>query len=382
MNTPTQADASHMLRALLEPWHKAVADPAQAQQAVLESLLEGYSQTEYGREHGAAAIESLDDYRQAFPASTYDDYEPLIRRVMSGDIDLLLYEEPVGWAITRGTTKGASKYIPMTPVDLRMRISAGRAMLNWVATTKRFDLFAGVNLNLNWPSVVGTIQVGDRQIPYGYSSGIYAKYVSDSTPLRSEPSQEEIDSLGGAKTRGAWEARFDLAYEKCRGENVTLVGGVAPTAIRFGRYLRSKYSAYPKQLWDTLLVTLGSVPGINTTCEPPLEALYGPVAIREIYGTTEGIFGQQLDGRRAWVPNYDQFLFEVENRSGLKMLHQMRGGEMGSLIVSTPTLPRYRIGDTILAMHPPYFRCIGRGRWYTPLKYAWGELATLNFGRL
>ena len=165
-------------------------------------------------------------------------------------------------------------------------------------------------------------------------------------------------------------------------ENVTLVGGVAPTAIRFARYLRRKHSFYPKDLWQALLVTLGSIPGINTTSQPALRALYGPVAIREIYGTTEGIFGQQRDDKRAWVPNYDQFVFEVQNRSGVKMLHQMRPGEMGSLVVSTPTLPRYLIGDLILALQPPYFRCIGRDKWYTPFRYAWGELATLNFGRL
>jgi len=36
------------------------------------------------------------------------------------------------------------------------------------------------------------------------------------------------------------------------------------------------------------------------------------VVIREIYGATEGIFGQQLDEKRAWVPNYDLFFFENE----------------------------------------------------------------------
>jgi hypothetical protein len=60
----------------------------------------------------------------------------------------------------------------------------------------------------------------------------------------------------------------------------------------------------------------------------------------------------------------------------------MQQGEMGSLIVSTPILPRYKIGDAILAMRPPYFRCIGRERWWTPLQYAWGELMSFNLGRL
>jgi hypothetical protein len=94
------------------------------------------------------------------------------------------------------------------------------------------------------------------------------------------------------------------------------------------------------------------------------------------------MFGQQRDEKRAWVPNYDMFFLEVATGSRIKMLHEMRPGERGSLVVSTPILPRYRIGDLIMAYEPPYFRCIGRDEWYTPLRYAWDEFMTLNFGRL
>jgi hypothetical protein len=378
--TPPQAQ---MLQALLQPWRDAVADPAQAQQDVLHRLLHIYAQTGYGEQHSASQLDTIEDYRRAFPVATYEDFKPLIDRVMAGEVSLLLDQEPVGWAITRGTTGDESKFIPMTPTDLMARISAGRAMMNYVATSGRYDLFDGVNLNLNFPSVVGTVRVGERQVEYGYSSGIYARHVSAFTPIRSQPTQGEIDELGGGKTIRDWEARFELAYQKCKGENVTLVGGVCPTTIKFARYLHRTHKVYPKDLWQPQIMTLGSVAGINTKYQPALNALYGrQVVIREIYGATEGMFGQQRDEKRAWVPNYDLFFFEVETRSGVKMLHQMRAGELGSLVVSTPILPRYKIGDTILAFRSPYFRCIGRDRWYTPLRYAWDEFQTLNLGRM
>jgi len=371
------------MQQMLQPWEAAIADPAKAQEAALRRFLGGYAQTAYGREHGAASVASLADYRRAFPVMTYESYEPLIQRVMAGEVDLLLTEPPVGWAITRGTTKGTSKFIPMTASDLQMRVSAGRAMLHYVLDTKRFDLFAGVNLNLNFPSRVGTVRVGERQVEYGYSSGIYTRHVSERTPIRSSPTQQEIDALGGGKTARDWEARFELAYEKCKDQNVTLVGGVAPTASRFGRYLKRAHGVYPKDLWKTQIMTLGSVPSINTSLAPGLRALYGQAAqIREIYGATEGMFGQQRDEKRAWVPNYDLYLFEVESGGELKMLHEMHPGEMGSLVVSTPILARYKIGDLILACQPPYFRCIGRDEWWTPLWYGWKELLSLNLGRL
>jgi len=263
-----------------------------------------------------------------------------------------------------------------------MRIHAGRAMINYVDTTGRYDLFDGVNLNLNFPSVVGKVWMGEREIEYGYSSGIYVKHVSAFTPIRSLPTQDDIDALGGGKTIRDWEARFELAYQKCKDENVTLVGGVVTTAILFAQYLRRAHRVYPKDLWKVQIMTLGSMPGINTHYEPALRALYGPVTIREIYGATEGMFGQQRDKYRAWVPNYDLFFFEVQTRSGIKMLHEMRRGETGSLIVSTPILPRYKIGDLIRSFRSPYFRCIGRDRWWTPLDYAWGEFVSLNLDRL
>lgn len=378
MSTP---DPMQMLQGMLGPWHAAVADPASAQQAVLAQLLPRYARTQYGAERDAEHISDLQGYRAAFPVMTYEEYKPLLDRVMAGEIELLLDEEPIGWAITRGTTAGESKFIPMTPTDMQMRVSAGRAMMNYVMESKRFDLFAGVNLNLNFPSEIGTVRMGDRELSYGYSSGIYTRFVSTRTPIRSMPTQEAIDALGGGKSQADWEARFELAYQACKEENVTLVGGVATTAILFGRFLRRAHGVYPKDLWQTQIMTLGSVPGINTRHVPALRALYGSAVIREIYGATEGMFGQQRDVKKAWVPNYDLFLFEVETRSGIKLLHEMRPGEMGGLVVSTPILARYRIGDLILAMQPPYFRCIGRERWWTPLRYAWDELSTFNLGR-
>ena len=382
MNNNRPESPAEKLKALLKPWYSAIEDPVETQNRVLMNIIRSYVQTEYGKKHSAEQVENIHDYRRAFPVVTYEDYRPITQQVMAGDTQFMLSEEPVGWAITRGTTGDEQKYIPMTPTDVRMRISAGRAMMHYVVTTGQYDIFQGVNLNLNFPSVVGRVKVGEKELEYGYSSGIYVKHVSASTPIRSIPTQEDIDALGGGKDIKDWENRFELAYQKCKDENVTQLGGVAPTAILFGRYIRRKHRVYPKKLWQVRIMTLGSVPGINTRYQPSLQALYGKAAIREIYGATEGMFGQQIDERRAWVPNYDLYLFEVQTRSGIKMLHEMRPGEIGSLVVSTPVLARYKIGDLILAFRAPYFRCIGRDYWWTPLYYAWGELTTMNLGRL
>jgi hypothetical protein len=382
MSVQSLQAGKEMIQAMLQPMQQALSSPSQAQEEILQKLLQIYAQSEYGHKYGADVVGSISEYRRRFPVATYEDYHPYIQRVMQGNVQAMLNEAPVGWAITRGTTKGETKFIPMTPTDLRMRVAAGRAMLNYVVTTGRFDLLAGVNLNLNFPSVVGKINVGDRELEYGYSSGIYTRYVATTTPIQSLPTQDDIDALGGGKTIRDWEVRFELAYQKCLHQNVTLVGGVAPTAVDFGRYINQAYKVYPKNLWKVQIMTLGSVPGINTRLAPALQAMYGKAAIREIYGATEGMFGQQMDEKRAWMPNYDLFFFEIQTSSGIKMMHEMRPGETGNLVVSTPVLARYRIGDLIRAIKPPYFRCIGRDNWWTPLRYIWDEFSTFNLGRL
>ena len=378
--TPEQQQTHDLLTGFVQPWHDAVANPQAAQDEVLRGLLDGYARTRYGREHGAGSITTLEQYRERFPVVTYEDLKPLIQRTMAGETELLLYEEPAGWAITRGTTRGESKFIPMIPTYIMMRVAAGRAVMQYTLRSGEYDVFDQYNLNLNFPSVVGTVRMGSRDVEYGYSSGIYVKHVSRWTPLRSLPTQEDIDALGGGKTIADWERRFELAYQRCCSQPVSVLGGVAPTAVAFARYLKKAHGVLPRDLWKVRVMTLGSVPGINTRYVPALRAMYGQVTVMEIYGATEGMFGQQRDERRAWVPNYDLFFFEVATSRGLRQLHEMRPGETGRLIVSTPILPRYRIGDLIMAFDSPYFRCIGReGRW-TRLQYYWDQLSRLDFG--
>jgi len=381
----TQADMQagiQQMQEMVQPWHQSLQEPAAFQEKTLQNLLQIYAQLQDGKAHHAEKVGNYRDFVKAYPVRNYEDFQPTLQKVMEGETSLLLNEAPVGWAITRGTTKGEYKFIPMTPTDLKMRVAAARAVVNYALTAKRFDIFSGVNLNLNFPSKIGSIKAGDREVDYGYSSGIYTKYVSTNTAVNSVPSQDEIDALGGGKTRKDWDTRFDLAYKKCMEQNVTLVGGVAPTAIQFGRYTKREYNQYPKDIWKVIVMTLGSVPGINTRLSASLNALYGNAAVREIYGATEGMFGQQLDKHRAWSPNYDMFFFEVKVGDKIIPLYEMKREDIGSLIVSTPILPRYEIGDLILAFKAPYFRTIGRKDWLTPFKYVLYEFSTLNLGRL
>jgi len=357
--------AGESIASFLKPWHDSLVDPQRAQRATLQRLLEGYSRTEYG----ARPASTVEEYRRAFPAVTYKDLKPYLDRVMAGDFHALLPEPPVAWAMTRGTT-GRSKLIPMTKADLDERTLCGpRALLSYVSRTARYDILEGYDLNLNFPSVVGSMAIQGREVPYGYSSGIYAKYNAERARLKIVPAQEEIDALGGGVTEEDWERRFELAYERAKDKNVTMVIGVTQVMIRFGQFVKRRFGVYPKDIWEIGVLIPTSIAGIQTKYRPALRGLYGDAAIVEMYGATEGLFAQQMDEKPFVVPNYDTYFFEVETARGTVMLHELKRGEYGSLIVSTPTLPRYRIGDVVMAFGGDYFRCIGRERPFAFLRY-------------
>jgi hypothetical protein len=56
-------------------------------------------------------------------------------------------------------------------------------------------------------------------------------------------------------------------------------------------------------------------------------------------------------------------------RKGAKMLHEMKRGEWGRLIVSTSIVPRYDIGDMVECMGRNYFRVFGRAKAKTILEH-------------
>lgn len=366
---------SNALQILLEPWFQSIANPRQAQEETLARLLKSYAQTQYGREFHADKISGIPEFQRAFPVVTYADLRPHIDKVIAGDFSAFLPEPPIEWGLTRGTTRGESKLVPMTASDLRDKTACGaRGLLNYVQRKQRYDVLTGWDLNIGFPSRVGSMRVGDKEVFYGYTSGIYTKYNARNARLNLVPEQDEIDVLGGGITKDDWERRFELIYEKARDKSVSMVIGVTPVIIEFGSYLRRNHRLYPKDVWDISLIAATSVAGIQTKYKPALRGLYGNAAVIEMYGGTEGMYGQQLDDQPFITPNYDTYLFEVQTGQGIKLLCDLKPKEYGSLIFSSVVLPRYRMGDIILCTKPNYFRVIGRERRYAVLRHRLSRL--------
>ncbi len=228
---------------------------------------------------------------------------------------------------------------------------------------------AGKILNLNFPSTVATMEADGRKVNYGYSSGTYAKLNPMFDQVSLLPRQEEVDELGPGIKKLDWERRFELVYQKALNQNVTAVMGVTPVILSFAKYVAKRHGKKPKDVWQFRALFCTSVRKIQFKYAPKLRSYYGEVPVVEMYTATEGVYGQQLDDLPYVSPNYDKYLFEVETGRGTRLLHELRRGEWGRVIVSSCLFPRYEIGDMVEALGKNYFRVFGRATFLTVLEH-------------
>jgi len=366
-----------ILQSIVGSWYESLKNPEQYQDIVLKELLEAYGKTRYGQIHKASEIKTIEDFRKNFPVIDYMGLNPYFAEVIKGNYNAILSEPALCWVMTRGST-GKAKVLPATKTQIEQIFTCGaRALVNYAFRKKDWELFTGRILNLNFPSNVHSMVVAGQEVRYGYSSGTYAKLNPMLNEVSLVPCQEEIDALGAGITKRDWENRFELAYQKAQNENVVAAMGVTPIILAFARYIKRKHGKKPKDLWKFHALFCTSVRKIQFRYAPKLRGLYGNVPVVEIYSATEGVFGQQLEDLPYITPNYDKYLFEVETANGVKMLHELKRGEWGKLIVSSCMFPRYDIGDLIAAAGKNYFRIIGRDKLLTRVEH---RLYRLFFG--
>jgi len=354
---------------IIGSWYESLKNPQGAQRQILSELVKEYKKTRYGKSHHASEIKEVEDFRANFPIIDYKGLNPYFVEVQKGDYAVILPEPLVCWVMTRGST-GRAKVLPATKTHLEQIFTCGaRALVNYALRKKDFELFTGVILNLNFPSQVHTMVIGGQTINYGYSSGTYARLNPMFNKVSLLPRQEEIDALGPGITKQDWERRFELTYQQALNENVTAAIGVTPVILSFARYVKKKHGKKPKELWNLRALFCTSVRKIQFKYAPILRRYFGQVPLVEIYSATEGVFAQQIDDLPYVTPNYDKYFFEVETGQGTKMLHELKRGEWGKLIISSCMFPRYDIGDMIETTGKNYFRVFGRHSTLTLLEH-------------
>ena len=374
-----EADGLELLQTIVGPWYESLENPKKAQEKRLDELVALYSQTEYGKNHDASKIVGIAKYQNSFPILTYKKLLSYLAQVKEGNYQAFLSEPPECWVMTRGST-GEAKVLPATRTHLKQIFSFGaRALVHFALRKDNFEVFSGDILNLNFPSSVHTLTADGKEETYGYSSGTYARVNPMFDRVSLLPRQEEIDELGSGISKADWAKRFELAYQKGLNRNVTATMGVTPVITAFANYVKRKHGRNPCDLWKFHALFCTSVPKIQSRYAPILRKYFGPIPVVEMYTATEGVFAQQYDDLPYVTPYYDAYLFEVDTGREIKMLHELKRGEWGRLIISSCMFPRYDMGDMIEAAGKNYFRVFGRRKTGTLLEHRlfrlfWGWL--------
>jgi hypothetical protein len=359
-----------VLEPIIGPWYTSLENPRKAQEQLLYDLLKKYGATDYGETHAAHQTTGVPDYQRNFPILDYLALQPYLAQVQAGKHQTILPEPPVAWVMTRGSTGKNSKVLPATQTHLKQIFTCGaRALIHYALRKKNFDVFVGHILNLNFPSTVHTMMSDGKKMTYGYSGGTYARLNPMFDQVSLLPRQEEIDTLGSGIGRADWERRFEFTYQQAKDKPVTAAMGVTPVILAFAKYVKHKHGKKPSELWKLQALFCTSVRKIHFKYAPVLRKYFGNVPVVEMYTATEGVFAQQYDDLPYVTPNYDAYFFEVLTGKGPRMLHELKRGEWGRLIISGCMFPRYDIGDMIEAAGNNHFRVFGRRNTMTLMEH-------------
>jgi hypothetical protein len=212
---------------------------------LLMKLLDENKDTEYGKKYDFASISSIEEYKEKVPLSTYDDYEPYIKRMVEDDEkNLLTVREPKHYALSSGSV-GVPKHIPVSEEELEIYSKYGTSMCFGVIdefyrnTTGR-SVKPGFGVNL----IELKFQETKHGIPKGAISGNIMKQIKDITEFILTSPWDVINP----------QAEMDLKYLRARfaleREDVTFLDGAFMTAlVDMIDYIRANWRLLCKDIY-------------------------------------------------------------------------------------------------------------------------------------
>ena len=367
---PSIFDATPLLRlwARRRLRRLSAMDPAAVQQAELLKLVRTAAQTRFGRTHGFAQIRTVADYQAAVPVRDYDTFRDDIWGTGFPQLADIGWPGPVNWfALTSGTTRDVTKYIPVTKAMIR---SNKRAALDIVAhhlaARPGSRVGGGLSFVLGGSTDLKPLTPGIRA---GDLSGIAAVTAPVWVGLRTWPPTK-------LALEPDWDRKIGLLARGSAGRDVRSIAGTPSwLLLLFERLaeLRPDAARDLTRLWPNLeLVVHGGVR--FDPYKPQFDRwLRGrPVDYREVYAASEGFvassdrgFGEGLR-LNLDIGLFYEFIPLEELQADRPTRHWVGTVETGvnyALLLSTCAgLWGWLLGDTVrfVERNPPRLLITGR----------------------
>ncbi|MFZ9887925.1 MAG: GH3 auxin-responsive promoter family protein [Myxococcota bacterium] len=215
---------------------EAVRDVHAAQTKRLRQVMERNSGTEVGRRYDFGRVRTLRDLQAAMPLCTWSDMEALVDRMVEGEPNILVAEDPLFYATTSGTT-GRRKLIPVTPSFMEECRVATRLLLR-TSLTSFPELLRGKRLSMRSPHI--------EDLGGGRKAGSITVALSGGL-ARSESAFDAVPSTVFEVEH--FESRYRLCLRFALQEDVRLVSAINPsTLLLFARTLEENAERFVDEL--------------------------------------------------------------------------------------------------------------------------------------
>ena len=329
------------------------AFPLEVQNQVFHELIDAAKRTEWGIKYGYSGIQTVREFQERVPVSSYEVLFPYIERVLKGEQNVLWPSDIEWFSKSSGTTNARSKFLPMSPESLEdCHYRGGKDMMTlFVQNRPETAVFDGKAL-----SIGGSLQPNPHNIDL--MAGDVSAIIMKNLPawgeyMRTPPI--EVALLDN------WEEKVARMAEITCLENVTSILGV-PTwvVILMDRIMEQNRVSSMLDVWPNFEVFVHGAVAFQPYREL-FQTKYFPskaVNYLEIYNASEGCFAIQDDlskpGEMLLMLDYGVFYEFVpaekadQEHPDALTLDQVQLDTNYALVISTNAgLWRYKIGDTI-----------------------------------
>jgi hypothetical protein len=345
-------------------------NPAEIQETVFNTLLKAGEKTEYGKKYSFKTIRNIEDFRNNVPISDYSILQPYIKRMRSGENNVL-WNTPVRWfAKSSGTTAGKSKFIPISYECLQNCHFSGSkdVTLQYLINNPDSKLLFGKSLTLGGSRKIdeynSKVKTGDLSAIMIHNSPWYAELAR--TPSKATTLIPDFDE----KTRA-------IARHSSRRNVISFAGVPSWNLVLMNRILEYTGKKHLLELWPDLEVFFHGGVAFGPYVEQYKRIIPSEkMCYMETYNASEGFFAFQdspADDSMLLLANNNIF-FEFMPVSELEKptpktysISEVEAGVNYAMIISTNAgLWRYLIGDTVkfASLYPHKIRITGRTAHY------------------
>jgi hypothetical protein len=353
-------------------WRVAALDSlnvAKTQRETLLSLVRRAADTRFGREHGFASIRTVADYQARVPLRDYEAFWSEYWGPAFPHLGGATWPGRIRYfALSSGTTSGATKYVPVSDEMLASNRLAALTALAWFrAAHPSASLFRGPMFFLGGSTDLTQL---DPSSPFPLAGDLSGIAVHDAPPsLRPFAfPPPELALLAD------WEEKLSRLAERAARLPITLVSGVPSwLLVLFERLLRETGRHRIAEVWPTLQVVVH-----GGTRFDPYRLLFRRVVgervrFLETYPASEGFIAAESprEGLLRLVPDHDVFFEFVpveelgKDRPTRHTVAEVVPGVQYAVALTTCAgLWSYLLGDTVCfeRRDPPLLRFTGRTR--------------------